>query len=134
MAQLQNLINEDIAGETWYAVQKDRDDDWGTGSFDLAEAKQLCIDLDCTLIAEIELDGSGSGICVAEYVLGEDFNEYSVLLVGGDRDGEKLGSFTDELDAIRFARQYAADHESEFDPVCGGVAIVDALGNTVTDW
>lgn len=32
-----------VTGEIWYAVMRDReDDDWGTGSYDIDEAKQMC--------------------------------------------------------------------------------------------
>lgn len=42
----------------WYAVQRDREDDWGTGSYDLAEAKRMAreqlAEYPDTLIAVIE--------------------------------------------------------------------------------
>lgn len=53
---------------TWYAVQKDCEDDWGTGSFDLSEAFDIADRLECDIIAMIEGD-----VCVKELHRGEDF-------------------------------------------------------------
>ena len=64
----------------------------------------------------------------------EERVEYVVFITGGDKDGEELARFDKERDAIKFAREYYAEHEDEFDPVCGGVAIIDTLGNDVIDW
>lgn len=39
----------------WYAVQQDYDDDWGYGSFDLSEAKQMALSLgDDAFVAAID--------------------------------------------------------------------------------
>ena len=74
-----NLIREDIAREKaqqeekpmkgyWYAVQKDTEDDWGTGSYDWAEAmemlRKLREDYPDALIAVIE--ESDNSVCVEE--------------------------------------------------------------------
>lgn len=60
---------------------------------------------------------------------------YTVHIVGGEHDGKEIGVFDDEAKAINFARQYETEHEEEFDPVCGGVAIVNnATDETLTDW
>ena len=50
----------------WYAVLKDREDnDWGTGSYNLEEAKQMCEDLgEEAYIAVIE-EGEDP-ICIEE--------------------------------------------------------------------
>lgn len=46
----------------WYAVQRDAEDDWGTGSFNKDEAiRMLMADEDNSLIAVIEND-----VCVEE--------------------------------------------------------------------
>ena len=59
-------------------------------------------------------------------------NMITVFWVGGERDGETLKVFTNENDAINFAREFYDNHEKEFDPVCGGVGIVDDEGNEIT--
>ena len=58
---------------------------------------------------------------------------YTVFWVGGDKDGEGLCYFGDLMDAMNFARNFEKEHEEEFDPVCGGVAIADESGNLV-EW
>lgn len=60
--------------------------------------------------------------------------QYEVIFVGAPKDGEVLATFNDEMDAIKFARQYWDDHKDEFDQVCGGVAIMDPDGHTVENW
>lgn len=64
----------------WYAVQKDREDDWGTGSFDYNEAVEMCKNDDrYTLIVAIDGDYDDNGIehtepiAIAEYIKGVDF-------------------------------------------------------------
>lgn len=58
---------------------------------------------------------------------------FTVFFVAGARDGETLGTFETEAEAIRFARQFQEEHEEEFDPCCGGVGIVDNNNNPV-EW
>ena len=58
---------------TWYAVMADREDnDWGYGSYDLNEAKQMLKDAECTdgYIAVIEND-----VCIEELTQDELFEE-----------------------------------------------------------
>lgn len=66
----EDWCNGDLTGvpapaSLWYAVQRDPEDDWGTGSFDLAEAKRMAArqlpDYPQTLIAVIEND-----VCIEE--------------------------------------------------------------------
>lgn len=58
--------------EIWYAVLRDNEDnDWGTGSLDLNEAKQMAKnqldDYPDTLIAVIEVnEGDDNSVCVDE--------------------------------------------------------------------
>lgn len=47
----------------WYAAQRDRLDDWGTGSYDLAEALEIARRIGAELIAEID---EAAGVCVGE--------------------------------------------------------------------
>ena len=71
------------------------------------------------IVYEIEGDGEDS-ICVKE----NEINPlYVVFWVGGDRDGKTLGEFNRERDAISFAKKFHAEHEEEFDELCGGVGI-----------
>ena len=58
---------------------------------------------------------------------------YIAFWVGGKRDGEILGIFSNVADGINFVSAFENEHESEFDPVYGGVAIVDELGMDV-EW
>lgn len=60
--------------------------------------------------------------------------KYTVYWVAGERDGETLGEFETENEAIKFARAFYDEHEDEFDPCCGGAGIADPEGNVVTDW
>lgn len=70
---------------------------------------------------------------VADLILHDE--PFTAFITGGSDDGKEIGWFADEDKAIRFARAYVADHESEFDPVCGGVAISNnKTGEIVENW
>lgn len=56
---------------TWFAVLRDEEDDWGTGSYDLDEAIKMAKEGDYEQIAFIE-EGSDP-ICVDELYNGKDF-------------------------------------------------------------
>lgn len=120
----------------WYAVMQDREDtDWGYGSFDLEEAQRMARSYPDSYIAVIDAnyddeEPTTDPVCVGEI----ETAWYAVYLVGGERDGEELAKFGSETEAVDFARQYSRDHEADFDPVCGGVAIEDPYGETVIDW
>ena len=89
------------------------------------------------LLVENEYDEDGNfdqGGNVIDSAVGPYRKLYSVTWVGGNRDGEVLANFGAEQDAIRFAQAFQAEHEDEFDAVCGGVSIEDDLGNTVENW
>jgi len=64
----------------------------------------------------------------------EKENKYKVYVTGGSNDGALLGLFDSENEAIKFARAYTAEHETEFDPVCGGLMIQDSDGNVIEEW
>lgn len=50
----------------WYAVQYNgSDNDWGTGSFDLEEAKKMCRENGYKRIAVIDMDGA-EPVCIDE--------------------------------------------------------------------
>lgn len=58
----------------WYAVEKDREDnDWGYGSYDLEEAKEMLKNFQNGLIAVIE-EGDDP-ICVEEITYHEVYGE-----------------------------------------------------------
>lgn len=82
-AQLIEEEDEEMEKKLWYAVQRDRDDDWGTGCYDLEEAKHMAReqadDYPDTLIAVI--DGSE---CVEEIT---DFGK--TVFSGYDPDGNR---------------------------------------------
>lgn len=50
---------------------------------------------------------------------------YTVFWIGGERDGETLFEYNDLDDAIASTNEFYTEHETEFDPVCGGVGICD---------
>lgn len=56
-----------------------------------------------------------------------------VYFVGGERDGEVIGRFDTEAEAIKFARKFEKEHEDEFDELCGGVGISNPNGEPV-EW
>ena len=66
--------------------------------------------------------------------LEEKESRYTVYWTGGERDGETIGEFDTEGEAIKFANDFYKQHEDEFDPVCGGVGITDPNGDIVEDW
>lgn len=43
--RLAEMISDRVDDKLWYAVQKDREDDWGNGSYDLDEAKEMAREL-----------------------------------------------------------------------------------------
>lgn len=59
--------------------------------------------------------------------------KYMVYWVAGKRDGEILGEFESEREAIAFASSFYAIHEEEFDSCFGGVGIEDENGKEV-EW
>lgn len=58
-------------------------------------------------------------------------NCYTVILVGGDRDGEELGYFKTERDAVTYAHVYLVNHEADLHTVWGGLMILDPEGKEV---
>lgn len=50
----------------WYAVQKDREDEWGTGSRDKDEAVRMAKKMGCKIIAVIEEGEDGEAVCIDE--------------------------------------------------------------------
>ena len=68
----------------WYAVEKDREDnDWGYGSYDLEEAKEMLKNFPNGLIAVIE-EGDDP-ICVEEITYNDVFG-YKVYACGDRRN------------------------------------------------
>ena len=59
--------------------------------------------------------------------------EYTVFWVGGERDGEEIYCSSDLNEAMNFAENFENEHEKEFDPFCGGVAIFDETGSII-EW
>ena len=53
--------------------------------------------------------------------------KYIVYLVGGDRDGETIGTFDNERDAVLFAQDFCKENDS-------ALGIVDENNNVVIDW
>lgn len=50
----------------WYAVMENREnDDWGTGSYDIAEAKRMCKDLGTDAYIAVIVEGNNP-VCIEE--------------------------------------------------------------------
>lgn len=62
-----------------------------------------------------------------------DIDMYEVYWIGGERDGQTVGKFETESEAVSFAKKFSAEHENEFDECWGGVGIVDPDNNPV-EW
>lgn len=59
--------DEEMENKKWYAVQTDRTDDWGTGSYDYDEAVQMLKEQGYGLIAVIDEGNDPSeALCVEE--------------------------------------------------------------------
>ena len=56
---------------------------------------------------------------------------YKVFLTGGKLDGQKQKEFSDFQDALEYSKELEKEFKNEFDPLCGGVAIIeiDEKGN-----
>lgn len=59
--------------------------------------------------------------------------KHEVIWIGGERDGETLGTFETFREAELFANLQQEEHKDEFDPVCGGIGIIDPDGGLV-EW
>lgn len=50
----------------WYAVMRDReDDDWGTGSYDLDDAKRMCVSIGAGAYIAV-IDEAPNPVCIEE--------------------------------------------------------------------
>lgn len=63
--------------------------------------------------------------------LWNNLEDYRVIWVGGDRDGEEVGRFDRRKDADDFADEFGAEHEDEFNPTWGGLMILNIDGERV---
>ena len=59
-------------------------------------------------------------------------DHWKVYHIGGEHDGEEIGYFEKETDAINFARNYCKKWDDE--PDFMGVSIYDKDGNEVVNW
>ena len=93
------MLEEPKDDKYWYAILRDEGDgDWGSGSFDLEEAIQMCINADFTQIAVIDGNYDEDGnehsdtICVDLLFRGADFDTDYVRTVEyykySDQDGD----------------------------------------------
>lgn len=64
------LIPEDGKWRYWFAVQRDREDEWDNGSYILGEAKDMARRMGAQLIAVID-EGNGEPVCVDEIPMEE---------------------------------------------------------------
>lgn len=73
-------------GEYWYAVQREADEEWDTGSDRWEEAVKMCYDQDYKYIAVIQcawyIDGelitNTNPVCLDAYERGVDFDEQCI--------------------------------------------------------
>lgn len=54
--------------------------------------------------------------------------KYEVILIGGEKDGQTIGTFDNYDEAYDFTKAYHEKHEHEFHPVWGGVTIINERG------
>lgn len=59
---------------------------------------------------------------------------YTIFWVGGKNDGNVITETDNVNTAIQTAREFYREHETEFDPCWGGVAIVDEKTGTTIAW
>lgn len=59
-------------------------------------------------------------------------DHWKVYHIGGEHDGEEIGYFEKETDAINFARNYCKEWDDE--PDFMGVTILDRYGDEVINW
>lgn len=59
---------------------------------------------------------------------------FEVIWVGDPWDGQLLGSFKYENDAIKFAMIMCNAFDDVFDPCWGGISIISSDGDVVMDW
>ena len=63
---------EKMSDRKWYAVMRDReDDDWGYGSYDIDEAKRMCLDQESPEAYIAVIEEGENPVCVDE-ILRED--------------------------------------------------------------
>lgn len=61
-----DIDDDEEENKMWYAVLRDREDnDWGTGSYDLEEAKQMCKDLGKEAYIAVIEEGNDP-VCIEE--------------------------------------------------------------------
>ena len=60
--------------------------------------------------------------------------QYTVVWVAGDKDGETLYETDDWHEATVAAERLSDEHEDEFDPVCGGIGIIDNTTGKEIEW
>lgn len=113
----------------WYAVVMDEhDNDWGTGAESVDEALEMAKAMNANGIVVVEEGIFGGDPIAVKYI-----PLYTVWIVSGPHDGEMLGKYEEVYDAIVAATTYSREHEEDFDPVCGGLMILDGNGDTV-EW
>ena len=117
----------------WYAVEMNREDnDWGYGSYDLEEAKEMLKNFPNGLIAVIE-EGDDP-ICVEEIPYSDVYDNveaeeqepariWKVYSVGGEHDGEYVAGFRSEALAVN----YCSVRPSSY-------MIVDPDGKKLENW
>ena len=100
-----------IGWKLWYAVEMDREDnDWGTGSYDLDEAKAMAEDMNALLIAVIDRDE-----CIDEIEMYDSFRVSAVFDDGATIDNDIVEDTTASAveNELEDAREWFADRNPE---------------------
>lgn len=102
--------------------------------YDAKTARQFSIKLNKRTDPELifRLENVGSVQTYIKKLIAEDIAKlYRVYWVGGEKDGQPVAYFDREADALHFAEKYSAEHEEEFDPVCGGLMVINPDGENI---
>ena len=108
---MENEEDEEMENKKWYAVQTDRTDDWGTGSYDYDEAVQMLKEQGYGLIAVIDEGSNPSeAVCVEEIEFDslDDDTEYYYWL-----DTTETWNSPRKGEAILIRGQYNEDGEKD---------------------
>ena len=104
-----------MKNKLWYAVQMDRDDDWGIGSYDFDEAMKRAKGSGAELIAVIE-EGDNP-VCIDEIYLYDSFRVSAVFEDGTTADNDVLVPALGR-DSIEAELEEARKWFSEQNPAC----------------
>lgn len=107
-----------------------------TAKYDSTNTRQIKMKLnlksDQDILTRLDEEPNLQGY-VKELIRKDIKSRYQLYWTGGDKDGFLIKTFDSEWEAEQFGNAYYNEHEGEFDPVCGGLWILDPDGSTI-DW